>query len=73
MTQREKEIIMTVGLARGCELLIVNAIQERGLVYTTNGHVEVARASEDLARFMKIKLDGLRLLPPGRRARVIAL
>lgn len=71
MSAREREIVTTIGLAKGCELLIIRALHERGLVACTDGHVEVAKASEDLARFMKLKLDGLRLLPVTRRAKLV--
>ena len=71
MTAREKVIIHTLGVAIGCELLITRALQQHGFVSVRNGQVEVAKASEDLARFMKIKLDALRLLPVARRAKVV--
>lgn len=70
-TAREKEIILTIGTALGCELLITKALQKCGLVSVHDGHVQVAKASEDLARFMKIKLDALRLLPATRRAKIL--
>jgi hypothetical protein len=71
MTAREREIVHTIGIAKGCELLILDALNACGLVSLTDNKIEVAKASEDLARFMKIKLDGLRLLPASRRARLV--
>lgn len=71
-TAREREVIHTIGVALGIELLITKALQKCGLVSVRDGQVQVAKASEDLARFMKIKLDALRLLPATRRAKVVA-
>jgi hypothetical protein len=71
MTAREREIVHTIGIAKGCELLILDALNARGLISLTDGKVDVAKASEDLAKFMKLKLDGLRLLPAARRAKMV--
>jgi hypothetical protein len=72
LTARERETIETIATAKGCELLISHALQQCGLVQVVDGRIHVAKASEDLARFMKLKLDALRLLPTGRRAKVVA-
>lgn len=71
LTAREQETIETIATAKGCELLISHALQECGLVQVVEGRIQVAKASEDLARFMKLKLDALRLLPTGRRAKTV--
>ena len=71
MTAREREIVHTIGIAKGCELLIIDALNACGLVSLNDNKIEVAKASEDLGRFMKIKLDGLRLLPVSRRAKLV--
>ena len=71
LTARERETIETIATAKGCELLISHALQECGLVQVVGGRIQVAEASEDLVRFMKLKLDALRLLPPGRRAKTV--
>ena len=68
-TAREREVIETVATAKGCELLISHALQQTGLVHVTEGRIHVAKASEEMARFTKLKLDALRLLPAGRRAK----
>jgi len=71
LTAREREVIETIVTAKGCELLIGQALQQCGLAQVVDGHIHVAKASEDLARFMKLKLDALRLLPVGRRAKAV--
>lgn len=71
LTARERETIETIATAKGCELLISHALQECGLVQVVDGRIQVAEAHEALVRFMKLKLDALRLLPPGRRARTV--
>jgi hypothetical protein len=71
LSAREREVVETVATAKGCELLISQALQETGLVQVTEGRIHVAQAHEALARFMKLKLDALRLLPPGRRAKAV--
>jgi hypothetical protein len=72
VTTREREVIETVATAKGCELLIGQALQQDGLVKVVDGRIVVAKAGEDLAKFMKLKLDALRLLPAGRRAKVVS-
>jgi hypothetical protein len=71
VTTREREVIETVATAKGCELLIGQALQQDGLVKVVDGRIVVAKAGEDLGKFMKLKLDALRLLPPGRRAKAV--
>jgi hypothetical protein len=68
---RQKEVIETVAVAKGCELLIVDALQHCGLVQVVDGRILVEKAGEELARFLKLKLDALRLLPPERRAKTV--
>lgn len=70
LTAREREVIETVACAKGCELLIRHALQQTGMADVIDGRVHIAEAHEALCRFMKLKLDALRLLPAGRRAKI---
>src|SRR6476646_351808 len=44
LSAREREVVETVATAKGCELLISQALQATGLVHVTEGRIHVAQA-----------------------------
>jgi hypothetical protein len=70
-TAHQREVIETAATAKGCELLLGQALQEEGLVKVVDGRMVVSKVCEDLVRFMRLKLDALRLLPAERRAKAV--
>ena len=73
-TQREKEIVETIARAKGCMLLVEREAKKHGLIERNRwsaDHNDPVGA--ELRQWMKLELDGLRLLPLERRARTLDL
>jgi hypothetical protein len=56
---------------KGCALLCWEAVHREGLLNTLAGEIKVHAASEELRKYVRLELDALRLLPPGRRSRLV--
>jgi hypothetical protein len=72
-TQREKEIVETIARAKGCMLLVEREAKKHGLINEVDGRLIIDPVGAELRQWMKLELDGLRLLPLERRARTLDL
>jgi hypothetical protein len=70
-TAQEQEVIEIITRMKGCALLCWEAVHADGLLSKVDGQVRVHAVSEELRKYIKLELDALRLLPPGRRSKVV--
>ncbi len=67
----EEEVIEIITRMKGCALLCWEAVHRDGLLQKVDGEIKVHAVSEELRKYVKLELDALRLLPAGRRAKLI--
>jgi len=70
-TAHEEEVVEIIARMKGCALLCWEVIHSDGLLQKAEGEIKVHPVSEELRKYVKLELDALRLLPPGRRAKLV--
>jgi hypothetical protein len=68
-----KHVIEIAQTVRGCSMLVLKELKEKGLVITTPDGWEMHPGLKELSRFLALELKALGMLGLERRAKVVSL
>jgi hypothetical protein len=68
-TAGEQNVIEIAATAKGCGLLILNELKQKGFTCTIDGVLELTPAARELSRFLSVELSALKVLGLERRLR----
>lgn len=66
-TAAEQNVIEIAATAKGCSLLILNELKQKGFTCLIDGVLELTPAARELSRFLSVELSALKVLGLERR------
>ena len=68
-TAGEQSAIEIAATAKGCTMLILNELKQKGFTCTIDGVLELTPAARELSRFLSVELSALKVLGLERRTK----